>query len=393
MTNTRLIIFFGLFFRILYAARIGYLGGTEGLDRDSEVFYGQLIQIARSGIFEKFEIGPAIMLNTIGSVMSVFNESVFFVCVLSCLAWLAAGLLFVKCLDLTDSSSSSKAIITLLFAFWPTAIPYTSIPLREAYQLLFVNLALFAAMSLIRTRQLVYWPVLIFGLVGAGSLHGGLAAFSVFFFIITIIFYSIINNDSFPMGRFFGSVLISIVIGTYAFNQFSSISYNISNGLVDSVQTYQAAGTDIFGRSDYKKDIEFATGFSAYFSIVVGIFQYFFEPLPHKISAFVDIILFFENSVRFLVIIGALIELHKSENNSQRTFFVFLFTIYFLQEAIWSLGTSNWGTASRHHVPAMGLLLITGAQLLILRNFRLFNYNSKLWARINLKKHRINIHA
>ena len=27
-------------------------------------------------------------------------------------------------------------------------------------------------------------------------------------------------------------------------------------------------------------------------------------------------------------------------------------------EVIWALGTVNWGSAARHHVPAMGLLLI-----------------------------------
>ena len=29
-------------------------------------------------------------------------------------------------------------------------------------------------------------------------------------------------------------------------------------------------------------------------------------------------------------------------------------------EFVWALGTTNWGTASRHHVPIFGVLLIIG---------------------------------
>ena len=36
---------------------------------------------------------------------------------------------------------------------------------------------------------------------------------------------------------------------------------------------------------------------------------------------------------------------------------LFILIAYFALETIWSLGTVNWGTASRHHIPATGILL------------------------------------
>jgi hypothetical protein len=37
---------------------------------------------------------------------------------------------------------------------------------------------------------------------------------------------------------------------------------------------------------------------------------------------------------------------------------MFVFINYFILELIWSMGTVNWGTALRHHIPSFGLLVI-----------------------------------
>jgi hypothetical protein len=36
---------------------------------------------------------------------------------------------------------------------------------------------------------------------------------------------------------------------------------------------------------------------------------------------------------------------------------------YFAQELIWSIGTVNWGTSVRHHMPSFGLLLFAAYAL------------------------------
>jgi hypothetical protein len=34
------------------------------------------------------------------------------------------------------------------------------------------------------------------------------------------------------------------------------------------------------------------------------------------------------------------------------------FVLYLVVEGVWSIGTANWGTAARHHVPSIGLLVV-----------------------------------
>jgi hypothetical protein len=371
MKNIRIIIFIGFLLRVLYAARIGYLGGADGLDMDAEGFYMRMVLIARSGVFEPMEVGEGVLLNSVGTLMGIFSDTAFFGCLLSCLAWLCSGLLFANIVDLTDNTNNSKIFFAALYAFWPTAIAYTVPTLREPYQLMFVNLALFGAMALVRSRQPIYWLLIILGLLGAGWLHGGLTAFSGVMLMLTILYYSVIGSDKIPVGRIFVAIGLATVVGYFGIGAFSSVSYNISDGVLESAQSYQGFGTELFGRTNYKDSSEATTGLSSIVFIITGLLQYLFEPMPYRVAALVDVALFFENVLRLGIILMAIIELRKSQKHSQRTFLAFLFCAYFSQEIIWSLGTVNWGTASRHHVPAMGLLLAMGAQAFLLRSNRL----------------------
>ena len=44
---------------------------------------------------------------------------------------------------------------------------------------------------------------------------------------------------------------------------------------------------------------------------------------------------------------------------NERKLALFLFAMFFTLEIMWALGTVNWGSAARHHIPAIGLLVIS----------------------------------
>lgn len=371
MKYLKLIIFAGFAIRLLYAARIGFQGAADGLDMDAESFYLHMVNIARTGIYEPMRIGEPLLVNTIGALMGLFGDGVFVGCLFSCLAWLVSGLFFSKSVALTDANDSLKMMAVTLYSFWPTGIPYTTITLREPYQLMFVSIALYAALALFRGRNAFYWPVLAFGLIGTGALHGGLAAFGIAMFILTMIFYSLFGGSKFPLAQVLFAAVLAFIIGYFGFLNSGSLGYNIEGGLIESAQSYQGGGLGNYGRTNYKEEVASITGLDALFFVPIGLFQYLFEPMPWKISTSSDIVLFVENLTRLAIILLAIVELVKSPKHPQRTLLFFLISAYFAQEMLWSLGTVNWGTASRHHVPAMGLLILTGLQALFLRNHRL----------------------
>ena len=82
-------------------------------------------------------------------------------------------------------------------------------------------------------------------------------------------------------------------------------------------------------------------------------------PLPWQFSGIADPVLFVENMFRVLLLLSYLLY-RKRLTQFQKDNMDALVLMWFLIELVWSLGTVNWGTASRHHVPAVGLLLIVG---------------------------------
>jgi hypothetical protein len=362
MNKLKTIIFLGFLVRVLYAVNIGLQGAQLGLELDAQGFYLRMVVIARSGIYEPLRIGEPAMLNTIGTLMTFFGQSVFFACLCSAIAWWIAGLFFVAALKLIEGTDKSRMILCLLFAFWPTAIPYTATPLREAWQLLFVNIFIYSLIYNIYFNNIRTWLIMFVGIVGASFLHGSLTVFVIASISIYFILKPMIGKSQLPAGRI---AIISIAISIFLYFSYSNISnfnYDISGGLINSVQTYQDNVLSAYARTAYKVSSYELSGFGAIISLPWGLVQYLFEPFPQRISSPADAVLGIENAIRFFMIAGILYMFRKYRDRDFRIKIAIIFGCYVIQEGVWSLGTVNWGTASRHHVPALGLLLLAAAQ-------------------------------
>jgi hypothetical protein len=108
-------------------------------------------------------------------------------------------------------------------------------------------------------------------------------------------------------------------------------------------------------RSDYGKIFDkekpwtLLTSFGAYQTM----------PLPWRFGGIADFVLFMENMFRILMLLVYFYS-RKKMFQFQKDNMDVIVVMWLIIEFIWSIGTSNWGTASRHHVPAVGLLLVAG---------------------------------
>ena len=361
----------GLLVRLGIAVRNGMLGPQAGLELDAQGFYLRMVLIASSGLYEKMGVGEPAVLNSMGFLMSIFGDTVLVACVLSSIVWWISSAVFVSTLGLIKAADRTKTLAALAFAFWPTAVVYTAITLREPFQLLFVCVAVHGIVQLLATRNPNYWLLVMLGLIGAGALHGALTAFSILLLGISVLFYTLMAAQRVSLGKVAVAGLLTFIIGYYGYVLFIGVSYDISNGILNSAGSYQGNSVEIFGRANYKSEAGSSDFISSIVGVPIGLFQYLFEPLPFRISAPSDVILFFENCTRLFVIVIAVQELRHGKERMQRLFLLFLFGSYLLSETIWSVGTVNWGTASRHHVPAMGLLILSGVVAWTMRETRL----------------------
>jgi hypothetical protein len=350
------IVLFGFALRLFVAIWNGFFGPSFGAGLDALSFHLEAVGYAHNPSFDEIRIG-SIYTNFLGFFYYVTTDSLFLGSLLSCIAWLASALILASCLRILSVERRVQAKVMLVYALLPSSIMFTAITIREPYQLLFVNLAIYAVLKIYLYKANRHWFTLILAVAGAGSLHGGLLAFGILLFAGTLLLVSMSGKKRISWAKVVSMGAVAAVVLWYGFSFFGNISYNLDEGLVSATEVYQqgALGTD--ARANYKTDISIS-GFGGLLLFVpVGLFQYLFEPFPWHVSAASDVVVLLENILRGWLIWKAWKAVRIAPAQQRRVLF-FVFISYLMMETIWSIGTINWGTSIRHHLPAWGLLLL-----------------------------------
>jgi len=372
ISKVKLVLWLGFFLRLVNAFYNGFIGSTYGASDDSLGFHLNAVEISQNPEFDVFVIGY-IYQYILGLFYFITTDSLFLGSALSALGWFASAFILLRIMRILSFDMSNQWRVMLIYALIPSSLMYTSVTLREPFQLLFINLALYAALKIYFHRSIAHWLVLFLAAVGMGVLHGALLASAIFIIAGTLFLLTTRNRKGVSFTKFVLVSPIVILCLFYGFSLFTSISSygdRIEDGFSVAVQTYQEGTMALEQRASYRTDIEINGLGGLILSIPPFLFHYLFEPMPWKISSIVDVVLLLENMLRFWLIWNALKYLVGSYLNKpmfvarnyfgNERFIFFIFLSYLVMETLWSLGTSNWGTASRHHIPSLGLLLVVG---------------------------------
>lgn len=352
----RNLVFFGFFLRVMIAVWNGFFGPSFGADMDALTFHMEAVEYSKNLHLDEFSIGW-IYSYVLGIVYFLTLDSLFIGSLLSCFAWLISANFLRGSMRLLSISSSSAVKAMLIYAFLPSSLLFTAVTLREPYQLMFVNIAVYSALKIYLHRSLTHWILLLVAVMGMGILHGALFAFGFIFIISLLVLISLRGSAGMSMMKILLIAPIVFFMIFYGFSLFSNLSYNLEDGMGSAVEAFQQGGLNAEGRTNYKDGVEISGIMGLIFFVPVSIFQYLFEPMPWKISALFDVAVLMENCLRAWLLWQVVCGLRKTPNESRRIL-LFLFVLYMILETIWSLGTINWGTAMRHHLPSMGMLVL-----------------------------------
>ena len=367
--RVKLTLLLGFFLRLGNAFSNGFFGPSYGADDDSLGFHLAAIYFSQNLVFDVFMLSN-IYAYILGIFYFITTDHLFLGSALSAFGWLASAFILLRIMRILSFKMSSQWMVMLIYALIPSSLMYTSVTLREPFQLLFINLALYAALKIYFHRSNAHWLVLFLAAVGMSILHGALLALAIFIIVGTLFLLTTRNRKGMSFTKVVLVSPIVILCLFYGFSLFETFSYGdrLEDGLSLAIQTYQEGTMEAEQRAGYRTDVEINGLGGLILSIPSFLFQYLFEPMPWKISSIGDVVLLLENMLRFWLIWNALKYLVGSYLNKPmfvaRNYFVnerfifFIFLSYLLIETFWSLGTSNWGTASRHHVPSLGLLLV-----------------------------------
>ncbi|MFA5181822.1 MAG: hypothetical protein WC405_10915 [Syntrophales bacterium] len=253
--------------------------------------------------------------------------------------------------------------VLLIYSLIPSVLCNQSYLLREVWQSL--SLLGIAWMSLQMQRHgydlTRILGILIFAVIGI-FLHFGM----VFMVIVALVLGALIASKI-SISRWFvrpnrflkfGFVLVMLLLILFPLIIESSFFQKLLDGkLVQRAESYAEGGQitakdsrAVYGRYFYAERP---------WTLISAFAAYQIMPLPWQFSGIADPVLFVENMFRVLLLLSYLLY-RKKLPQFQKDNMDALALMWFLIELVWSLGTVNWGTASRHHVPAVGLLLIVG---------------------------------
>jgi hypothetical protein len=358
-SQNRRLLAVGLILRFAVSAWNGFWGPSFGGEYDAASYHQLAVDFAQKLIVDDIQIGTVYPM-ALGFVYRVLTPSLFIGGVLSALAWLLSAYAFQGMMRKLAVSESGQSKALLIYCLLPSSIIFTGITLREAYQLLFVNLSLSAAVSISRREGLRHWVVLALSVIGMAGLHGAMFAFGVYVIFATLLFFAMTGSRRLAVVRVaFVAPLLGFV-AVIGFAWFSTLSYNLDEGVDTAVQLYQQAGLTTDARTVYKDRVEIPGIRGLIVFAPVGLFEYSLEPAPWRVRKPVDVVVLVENMLRLALIFSAIRGIRRAGARSRSAAFLVLFSFGVL-ELIWSLGTINWGTAARHHLPGIGLLLAVSA--------------------------------
>lgn len=353
------ILYVGLIFRIALVFSFILFPSVQEIvgSGDSYYFYFKASELSLDSLlYQNPSFGSGeIYISFLSVIFKIFGSYYVIGNLSSVMFWFFSALFLKKILNLFLIKEFNKNLILFLYCFLPSSILFTTTILREPMQIFLINAALyFLLKNYIKFNFLYLFYVVFFSIILA-SLHW-VYLFVIFCTFLCILFLyfvkKYINNSSATI------VLVFSLVTSAMFLMFPIYLYKIlsiffslgTNSIISSIELY--LNSNFITEATYFINFEISNFFN-FFQIFL---YYMLKPFPSDFRNFFDLVLFFENLFRVFLIFIFIKRMHVIKNTN--VLYTFLVIFIFLIEIFWSLGTSNWGTAVRHHQIVYGIMLI-----------------------------------
>ena len=359
-----IIIFSGFLLRIIlqiYNIEIAWLPGGEA---DAGWFHREAVEyskyIAQKEFFPDFTWTYKIGWNyavLLGYLLNFFGtESHYFTGFLSCFVWFLSAIVFRNIMFKLkfEKRNINYAILFYTFLF-PSSAIFTALTLREVYMLLFFNVFTLSLINIYYEKEIkkIFFNI-IFILIASFLLvtfHKGNGYLLIILFPLLII-YKFINK--FNISKFTLITLVILIVSFLSYHGYTEL-------LFDDIKDYQMGHFyPTEDRAAYYSRNEINTMQYDIITLIMyigkNLYHYLLSPTIFQVSNIKDIAVFCENTIRLLLIFFSLKKVTLQFD--KKNIFIILLTIFLIMETIYAQGTVNWGTATRHHVPVMGILIL-----------------------------------
>jgi len=337
---------------------------------DASSFHGDATQIASLSEQEwKFRIGKcisggAVYVQSLGFLYRAAGSSHFFGNELSVLPFVLSCVVLVKLVDLLAMRNFRVGIV-LLYGLLPSAMIYKSVTLRESWQALFFLLSVYWAIRLRKQPRIRNVSYLLISATCLSFTHHALLMYAMYFSVISVFWRISGRKKNFRWSRhfnfFFAGLLVACVI---ILTKKMGLFVTVEEGL-KSVSALRHAILSYEVRTVYSFTLDTSSVYGLVTTIPMVFVQYMFCPFPWHVENAKDVLALLESGLRIILLFFAVSTWRKS-SGEVRSIYGFLLIAVLGMELMWALGTVNWGTAIRHHVPGYGVIVLLGTPRLIL---------------------------
>jgi len=304
-------------------------------------------------------------IHFLGFLYRALYPSLFFGEELSVLAFVLSCVVLVKLIDHLDLRRFRVGIV-LFFSLLPSKVIFESVTLRESWQSLFFLLSIYCVIRLWKRPGILNVSFLLMSAFCMSLLHHGLARYAVYLVAIGIYWGIFGRKKNIRWARhlrflFAGILIVCVIILTQKMGWFMPIynAFKEAEGLRLAILSYE----DV--RTIYSITLDTSSVLGVVITAPIVFAEYMFAPFPWQVGSVKDIYILLESILRFWLLFFAISSWWRS-SGEVRSCYSFLFIAVLGMEFVWALGTVNWGTAVRHHVPGYGVIVLLGAPRLIL---------------------------
>jgi len=295
----------------------------------------------------------------VGLVYRLAGASTLLGCELSISAVLVSSWLFVA-LFRTLHNRDPGPLEFALYALAPSAVPFTSTPLRESFQVVFLLSACLSGALILKHLTALRLGAFLLSVVALAALHNGLAVYGLL--LTCLVAYSFTRSERRSAASTVAVILFFVACTAVWFALAGSLG-GASAAVVDGdvgeyAERYRSSSLD--ARAAYGIEVDASSLVGLLRTYPIALFYYFAAPLPWQASAAVDALALVENVLRLALIFAAALSIREQRSRARRLP-SFLLIAGLLLECLWAMGTVNWGTAIRHHLVAYPLFVLLGS--------------------------------
>ena len=363
------------------------LYATIGSGGDARTFHHRGLGIGQAEIFSLSRAANStsgetwgVYENFLGIVYWLFGPSKMLGQELSVLAFAVSCIILIKIVNLLELSRYGVSIL-IAYGALPSMVLFGSVTLREPYQLLFFMLTVYWGIKMQMKGGInKYLLFMIMSAFAMGLFHNALVLYAVLLIVL------LMTWTLRPVTRFWKITKLRllavffplVLIGAYILNgQSIGLGYGYLIGLggqwldalfnldfLQMAEEFRLNSVRKTGRTTYSANLDLSSLYTTIYSSCKLYLYYLAAPFPWQIKNVLDVGGMIEAFLRMILIYFS-VKHWCNAYGAQRRILGLMLILFFSMSFMWAVGTTNYGTAARHHMLSWWILVIAGLPLVM----------------------------